>query len=285
MKNLWERAKGSMKLIIRLQARYRGSLARKKAVQLRLQRDTLQTRMKGLGTGVIVPQSSQELAQNSGEQTIEYPDGSVYKGGLVNGVREGLGTLTFPEGAKYTGEWKQNEANGKGTFTDKNGNKYEGEWARMQANGHGKYTKADGSTHEGKWRDDLQHGLGEEHFANGCVYVGEYADGNKQGQGRYLWADGSRYEGSFRANAIEGQVRLSCHLRRAPIHGLMADSMQAAGKRIVCMVEGFIHGPRDSSMKDSFLWTRSMGWADSCCLMGKSTMESGKTASRMGWAG
>ena len=51
-----------------------------------------------------------------------------YKGGVENGVPNGLGYLIYPYGSRYLGSWKNGKMNGQGTFTYPNGEKYVGEW-------------------------------------------------------------------------------------------------------------------------------------------------------------
>jgi hypothetical protein len=58
-----------------------------------------------------------------------------YKGGVENGVPNGLGYLIYPSGGKYVGSWKDGKKNGQGTFTWKGGWKdgdyYEGVFGKI----------------------------------------------------------------------------------------------------------------------------------------------------------
>ena len=72
--------------------------------------------------------------------TLYLEDGSVYVGGLKNGVKHGQGTMTWPNGDKYVGEWKNNKFNGHGTMYWGDGRKYIGEWKNGQRNGKGTMT-------------------------------------------------------------------------------------------------------------------------------------------------
>ena len=58
------------------------------------------------------------------EETIKYPDGSVYVGEVKDGEENGRGILTFPDGRRYEGEWKDGEE-WTGTWTDADGSKTE----------------------------------------------------------------------------------------------------------------------------------------------------------------
>lgn len=54
--------------------------------------------------------------------------GCVYKGGYVDGRREGMGVMTFPDGGVYKGEFKRNGMCGQGTYFYPNGDRYCGQW-------------------------------------------------------------------------------------------------------------------------------------------------------------
>lgn len=41
--------------------------------------------------------------------SLQPADGAVYEGGFKNGVRSGEGTLTFPDGTVYKGVWKKDK--------------------------------------------------------------------------------------------------------------------------------------------------------------------------------
>ena len=104
--------------------------------------------------------------------TLYLEDGSVYVGGLKNGVKHGQGTMTWPNGDKYVGEWKNNKFNGYGTFTQHpnsaaalvrswdNEWKYVGEWKNNKFNGHGTMYWGDGRKYIGEWKNGQRNGKG-----------------------------------------------------------------------------------------------------------------------------
>lgn len=55
------------------------------------------------------------------QYTKIYPDGTTYRGTLVDGKREGFGTTTWIDGSKYIGEYKNDKESGRGIFIYSNG--------------------------------------------------------------------------------------------------------------------------------------------------------------------
>ena len=88
-------------------------------------------------------------------QELVFGNGSVYKGYLKDGMRQGPGVQIWPDNARYEGEWHQNKANGRGKFWHADGDIYNGEWRDDKANGYGVYLHVNGATYEGFWKDDL----------------------------------------------------------------------------------------------------------------------------------
>ena len=58
-----------------------------------------------------------------------YPDGSMYEGEIVDGLRHGRGKFFYRSGGVYEGEWHYGKMDGFGTLYYANGSvAYEGEW-------------------------------------------------------------------------------------------------------------------------------------------------------------
>lgn len=140
------------------------------------------------------------------KRLIQYPNGDMYDGEVVDGKRDGHGTLktskftyvgpfecglidgingvmiwnTFKEngveviGKKYEGSFKKGKKEGYGVLVDGKGYKYEGMWQSDKFNGKGKLTKSDGiELHEGVFVDGKLHcDQGKIRFQNGDVYEG-----------------------------------------------------------------------------------------------------------------
>ncbi|MBQ2920994.1 MAG: TIR domain-containing protein [Oscillospiraceae bacterium] len=138
-------------------------------------------------------------------ETIQYDDGCVYVGQVVNGKRHGIGKLTWPDGDVYEGAWKDDKRTGKGKFTWPDGNVYEGDFVAGKITGKGKKVWANGDIYEGGWKDDKCTGKGKYTWANGDIYEGDWKDDKRTGKGKYTWPDGNVYEGDFVAGKITGK--------------------------------------------------------------------------------
>ena len=59
------------------------------------------------------------------KETINYPNGDIYKGEIKDGKKHGQGTLTTDYvgigRSKYVGAWKNDKKHGLGTYTYANG--------------------------------------------------------------------------------------------------------------------------------------------------------------------
>lgn len=159
--------------------------------------------------------------------TIEYADGSVYTGSLIDCKRSGQGTFTYANGDVYAGSFLEDEMNGQGTLTYANGDKYEGTFQNGMRSGQGTLTYADGSTYVGAFAEDrkngegtytsgntlfvgnyvndIKEGYGEQTFSNGDTYKGEYKNDMRNGEGTYTFANGEVYTGNFKDNQMYGQ--------------------------------------------------------------------------------
>jgi hypothetical protein len=86
--------------------------------------------------------------------SMNYADGSVYKGQWYSGKRHGRGVYRFSDGSTYKGEFHQDRIQGAGQLIWPDGAKYVGEWCQGKRHGVGKEFAADGLLrHEGVWRD------------------------------------------------------------------------------------------------------------------------------------
>lgn len=106
-----------------------------------------------------------------------------YKGGRLNGEKDGFGVQKWKDGAVYLGLFKSNRANGLGIFKHSDGDEYKGEFINDRACGYGLYRHSNGATYEGYWLDDCQNGIGQEKWSDNSEYEGYYVKGKKQGLG------------------------------------------------------------------------------------------------------
>jgi hypothetical protein len=142
--------------------------------------------------------------QTADEDTIRYPNGNKYVGGVRQGRPHGHGTMIYATGVKYIGEWKDGKKHGWGILAGE-GSKYVGEWQDGQKTGLWGVTYADGTKYAGEWRKRSFHGLGILTWPDGGKYVGEWKGGRKHGRGILLLSDGSRYDGDWQRNVFHGR--------------------------------------------------------------------------------
>ncbi len=85
------------------------------------------------------------------KESINYPDGSKYKGETWDGKRHGQGVWQRPDGTRYAGEWKNDRPDGQGTISWPDGKKYVGQWKNGKRHGQGAEIYPDGKMIEGEW--------------------------------------------------------------------------------------------------------------------------------------
>ncbi|RLN80930.1 hypothetical protein BBJ28_00003410 [Nothophytophthora sp. Chile5] len=116
---------------------------------------------------------------------------AMYKGDLVDGIRQGKGELVFTNGDKYEGGFLQGFRHGYGVFTSQHGNRvYDGNWSRSERHGTGKERwLSSGDRYEGEYQHDVFHGEGVlTRGSNSSKYDGEFQNGRRHGFGRMEFA-------------------------------------------------------------------------------------------------
>lgn len=151
-----------------------------------------------------------EPASKAKIDRIEFDNGDVYEGEMVNGLRHGKGKYTWANGDFYEGEWAKGWRSGFGIYksydkNEKDGSTYtsytyEGEWKDSKKHGQGiakKYkiyplfgTPFLTWSHEGGYANGDMHGHGIYKEWNvpgdtGRVHEGEWV--NNKRQGRFVW--------------------------------------------------------------------------------------------------
>ncbi|MCL2212269.1 MAG: hypothetical protein FWB93_00330 [Oscillospiraceae bacterium] len=131
----------------------------------------------------------------TGEQRIEFNDGSVFTGQIVDFQRTGEGRLELSNGDVFIGYFRNN-----------------------QPNGRGRYIFLNGDVFEGYFLNGVPH-CPPQHIGRldcGCTYTwataaddapqsrfeGNFYNGYRHGMGRYFFENGSRYEGPFYRNRM-----------------------------------------------------------------------------------
>ena len=157
---------------------------------------------------------------SDGIRTLEYEDGMIYEGDVVDGFKSGKGTQKQPDGDKYIGEFKKDQYHGYGkylwsesneteesyegdfyegdfrgfgTMVYRNGDKYEGEYKKDLRNGKGKFTWNSGEVYDGEWYDGQRHGMGTESFPDGTYWKGEYIK-NEKYKGKWYYPKKKKVE-------------------------------------------------------------------------------------------
>lgn len=128
---------------------------------------------------------------------IRDADGSVYKGQVVNDLKEGIGSMKFSDGRMFQGEFRQDEAC-KGTMSYIDGAHYKGELHHGNRHGFGVYRFSDGSYYEGESVMNLFEGKGKMTWSDGGWYQGDWSRGEIHGFGMEYRPDGSlRHDGRW----------------------------------------------------------------------------------------
>ena len=142
----------------------------------------------------------------SAAREITYADGSVYRGTVRGGQRDGTGEYVSKSN-RYQGEWKDGLMHGQGVYNWDNGDRYEGEFASDLPHGRGKYQFANGDTYAGDVKSGVVVGNGTYISKNGVRFDGFFAGGKPNGTGVYRYPSGDRYEGEVVAGNLHGKGR------------------------------------------------------------------------------
>ena len=134
---------------------------------------------------------------------LSFDNQKSYRGGKINGIKEGFGINILSNNSKYIGYHKNNKANGIGRYIDGN-IIYEGEFENNVVHGYGIFYNDSEMSYEGYWVNNFQEVYGIENWRDGSTYIGQYFHGKKNGIGTYTWSDGTKYEGEWKNNNFEG---------------------------------------------------------------------------------
>jgi hypothetical protein len=160
--------------------------------------------------------------------TINFPDGSVYRGQTFSqtGRPNGMGTLTRPRGTVVTGQFIEGHlSEGKATFSDgsqftgtffpkvtgtiilRDGTSYTGEFKDGKINGQGKLQIGNGDTFEGTFKNGSAiHGT--YHWKNGDSQTGDLVNSSFEGQTHFVRANGTQYDGLWTQGHAQGAGRV-----------------------------------------------------------------------------
>jgi len=154
---------------------------------------------------------------------IEFENGLMYIGEVLNGRPKGHGIISFPNGNKIEGEF--NGINCKGVYTSALG-EYTGEIVKLEPKGQGVLVMTKGGKVEGEFIDSFSWN-GKFEMPDGTKYIGEIVDGQRSGNGimigevgsyegewendqqngfgTLIWNNGNKYVGDFKNNKRHGR--------------------------------------------------------------------------------
>ena len=157
----------------------------------------------------------------TGKAVASYPNGDVYDGDFLDGIREGRGTYRYgKKGDVYNGEWKENRKHGIGKMTydmtpksegddeekkvAKQIGEYQGYWENGRRHGEGVFTYPNGDVYSGWWKFGDKEGTGTyKSKASGMKMQGEWVKG-EIANGKWIYPNGVYFEGEFKNNKPSG---------------------------------------------------------------------------------
>jgi len=136
-------------------------------------------------------------------------EGNVYKGGILNGKRNGEGILLYADTEDvYKGDFEHGLPHGSGKYIRKGSldggadGIFEGLWNHgvlsAVKKGKAKIVLENGDVYEGGFNHWKRHGQGKLNQYNGAVYKGQWQAGLRNGRGKQSYPDGYVFEGQFK---------------------------------------------------------------------------------------
>ncbi|PXX48634.1 hypothetical protein [Aquitalea magnusonii] len=133
----------------------------------------------------------------TGSGVIEFPDGDIYRGRIIQGMRSGKGRLEWKNGQIYDGDWVDDHATGVGAILFRNGNRYQGDVVDGAPQGQGQLDLSSGDRYVGHFDRGVFNGQGTYTWKSGSFYTGAWKDGKKNGFGKTILPNGFGFEGEY----------------------------------------------------------------------------------------
>lgn len=144
----------------------------------------------------------------NGECELKYYDQTIlYRGKLINGIKNGNGIFRFINGVTFEGFWENDSLNGFGIIRSEN-SIYEGDFKNDTKNGRGKITYKNGDMYEGYFKDDSKNGQAKMRYKNGDIYEGNWLNGDCHGICKMTYINGNIYEGNWNYCNIDNKGNL-----------------------------------------------------------------------------
>ncbi|CAD8089097.1 unnamed protein product [Paramecium sonneborni] len=138
------------------------------------------------------------------KKKLEFPNGAIYQGQVLDGKRHGKGIYTWKDGTKYEGQFENDQINGYGIMEFADSRKYRGEWVNGEMEGFGQFVWPNLEEYKGFYKQSKRHGFGVFKYKSGIRYFGEFVNGLNHGaavliQKNYKpkisqWQDGKQIE-------------------------------------------------------------------------------------------
>lgn len=173
----------------------------------------------------------------TGYGRLDYADGQVYQGHVLEGLRNGLGRNTWPSSSFSSSSWLShsdeapwnatvstnsdgsnlhedsdtvmaNSLTSTATTDSKGSQVYIGEWKRGERHGRGTHSWPDGRTGTGSWHRGHWNGRVLFQWPDGAVYDGYTRGGRKHGHGTHRYSDGRMYTGQYGLDGTEDGLGL-----------------------------------------------------------------------------
>ena len=141
------------------------------------------------------------LTGNLFATTVNCPDGSIYKGDIVDNLFQGYGEQIWANGDYYRGTYSKGQFDGKGIL--KNGPYlYEGTFENGCYNGTGILTSEFGYKYIGDFKNNLFDGMGFLQYSSGESWKGDFSKGNFNGMCIHTMTNGKK-ETQYYQNGIQ----------------------------------------------------------------------------------
>ncbi|CAD8087078.1 unnamed protein product [Paramecium primaurelia] len=135
---------------------------------------------------------------------LEFPNGAIYEGSVLDGKRHGKGIYTWKDGTKYEGQFENDQINGFGIMEYADSKKYKGEWVNGEMEGFGNFIWPNSEEYKGFYKQSKKNGFGVFKYSSGITYFGEFVNGLNHGTAVLMqfnhqpkiskWQDGQQIE-------------------------------------------------------------------------------------------
>lgn len=183
--------------------------------------------------------NGKKVKMPSGQGTLTYNSGNVYKGLFRKGRFQGLGTFHFKKGGYCAAYFEKGKMQGGANCTYSSGNKYVGNMNKGKRHGSGSMTYSSGAKYGGSWKNGAPHGSGEKRYPNGSTYNGQWKNGQRSGEGTYRYSSGISFIGYWKNSKKHGPLEYYNPAKRLRLctlynNGKKVKAVRHSGTRASC---------------------------------------------------